>query len=301
MTATIPAVETDQRARDRSSFHAYAVPSASGPHVTMQAGVEHAGRFWTTSSARSLKARSVAAHGIASAVLSDGDDHRVVAGQTTTFRPFRPWDALGDPLAPLRSASAVARLSCAHIGQLLGYLEAAGSIPSEWFPTRRVLLVTRIERSLRLEGHTLVDATGPWGVHRPTHALGTGVRTTSPGILPYGQLESPHRDVVRVGARAHVGVSTPTGPVSLPARWLGEDRFEISAPAAAAVTADLTGPASAVFDQSASRRPDEKLGVMFRGTATLDDVDGDRATVALHTERITTWDGFDAGTVSVRR
>ena len=55
-----------------------------------------------------------------------------------------------------------------------------------------------------------------------------------------------------------------------------------------------------MFDDSASRRPDEKLGVMFRGSATLEDTDGAAATVLLHSERITTWNGFEAGTVPVR-
>ena len=96
-------------------------------------------------------------------------------------------------------------------------------------------------------------------------------------------------------------MSTPTGPVALPARWLGDGLFQVSAPALVAIDADLPGRTVAVFDSSESRRPDEKLGTMFRGSARVVDLDGNQAVLSLHTEKITTWDGFDAATTAVDR
>ena len=61
------------------------------------------------------------------------------------------------------------------------------------------------------------------------------------------------------------------------------------------------GAAAAVFDQSASRRPDEKLGVMFRGSAVVRHLDGNRATISIRSEKVTTWDGFEAETAKVER
>jgi hypothetical protein len=277
-------------------FAAYAVPSRSGPHVTMQAGVIHADRFWTTTSAASLKARSVGTHRVSSVLVGDDRCDRVLAGQTNRLRPFKPLDVLSDPFAPLRSTSAVVRLGVDQIEQLMGYFEAAGAVPTDWLPHRRVLLVTRIDRQLRLDGLRLVDVEGSWE-RRVGDALGP-----EPGPvreLPLDDLPDSHTDVVRLDRPARLGVETPDGPVVLPASWQGRNRFEVSASALRAVAADLPGRASVVFDDSVSRRPDEKLGVMFRGTATLGDVDGPSAIVHLHSERITTWDGFEADTRAV--
>lgn len=277
-------------------FSAYAVTSRSGPHVTMQAGVVHADRFWTTTSGGSLKARSVRAHGVSSVVVDDDGRDRIIAGRTNRLRPFRPLDAVADLCAPLRSPSAVLRLGLGQVEQLIGYFEAGTSVPADWLPHRRVLLVTRVDRSLTLDGFDVVDATGDWaGGDQPELHPDPADETD----LPHDQLPSSHAGVVRLDSPAHLGVTTPTGPVALPATWRGENRFAVSAPALRAVGAVLPDQASAVFDDSTSRRPDEKRGVMFRGTASLADVDAGEATVLLHPERITTWDGFEADTVSV--
>jgi hypothetical protein len=277
-------------------FAAYAVPSRSGPHVTMQAGVIHADRFWTTTSAASLKARSVGTHRVSSVLVTDDRCDRVLAGETNRLRPFKPLDVLSDPFAPLRSTSAVVRLGLDQVEQLMGYFEAAGTVPNDWLPHRRVLLVTRIDRQLRLDGLRLVDVEGSWE-RRVGDAL-----EPDPGPvreLPHGDLPPTHSDVVRLDRRVRLGVETPDGPVVLPASWQGRNQFEVSASALRAVAAELPGRAAVVFDDSVSRRPDEKLGVMFRGRATLGDVEGPAATVHLHSERITTWNGFEADTRAV--
>jgi hypothetical protein len=293
MTATVEHIEPQVTTR----FAAYAVRSRSGPHVTMQAGVVHADRFWTTTSGGSLKARSVEAHRTSSVVVEHEGTARVISGRTSALRPFRPLDALKDPFAPLRSPGAVLRLGLGQVEQLIGYFEAGTAVPQDWLPHRRVLLVTRVDRSLTLDGHDLTEATGSWRRH---DELDLEVEPCRPEDLPHDTLPPTHRDVVRLDARAHVGFETDDGPVALPATWRGENRFEVSAPALRTIGADLPGRAVAVFDDSVSRRPDEKLGAMFRGHATLFDVDGPRATVLVQAERVTMWDGFEATTVPVR-
>lgn len=279
----------------RARFSAYAVTSRSGPHVTMQAGVSHAGRFWTTTSCSSLKARSVNTHGVSSAVIDEGARRTVVSGRTTALRPFRPDDVLADPTAPLRAAGAVLRLGVDQITQLVGYLEAAGQIPADWFPHRRVLLVTRLDRSMTLDGFDVVETDGDWaGTDDELVPTGSTHRD-----LPHDLLPARHRNVVNLDGRVHVGVSSPDGPIALPARWLGQNRFHVSAPALARVGAVLPGDAVAVFDASERRRPDEKLGAMFRGRGSLVAVDGTRAIVTVDTAKVTTWDGFEADTVPV--
>lgn len=279
----------------QGDFQPYAVTSRTGPHVTMQAGIVQAGRFWTTTAASSLKARSVRDHGHASAVVVDGQETRIVSGRTVALRPFRPWRALQDPVAGSLWALAVARLGRTHLDQLLGYIEASGSIPREWFPTRRVLLVTRIERSITLHDGRVTEATGDWGDEIDLEPVPS--RSRAVGDLPIVELSDAHREIVVADGRAHLAIDTPTGPVALPARWLGDNRFAVAPEALRSMRADVDGRGSVVFDRSASRRPDEKLGVMFRGQVRLDERDDEHAVLALTTERVTTWDGFDAETV----
>ena len=292
------AVEPDQTSAGEgpTRFAAYAVGSRTGPHVTMQAGVIHADRFWTTTSGSSLKARSVKRRGVAGVIVADGSTDRLLAGRTNRLRPFRPLDAVADLCAPLRSTSAVLRLGLGQVEQLIGYFEAGGGVPADWLPHRRVLLVTRIDRSLTLDGLDLVAASGVWerGADRTIEPDPADVTD-----LPLDHLPESHAGVVRLDRPTRLGLSTPDGPVALPARWLGDNRFEVSAPALRAVGAALPDRAAVTFDDSESRRPDEKLGVMFRGSASLADLDGRQAEVLVHTERITTWNGFEAGTVSV--
>jgi hypothetical protein len=284
-------------------FNAYAVPSRSGPHVTMQAGVLHAGRFWTTTSRSSFKTRSVRAHGVASTIVPDGERITVVSGTTTALHALRPDALVSDPTAPVRAPGAILRLGVNQIEQVIGYLESAARIPLDWLPHRRVLLVTRPERSLTLQGYDIVGSSGSWSSTESNagRLARRRDRSRTGGSLPRAAVPRRHRDVVRPDSRAHLGVSTPTGPVALPARWAGGDRFVTSAAALSAVGAEAPGPSVAVFDHSTSRRPDEKMGVMFRGRMVLHDVDGPRAAVRIRTERITTWDGFEAETVTVGR
>jgi glutamate 5-kinase len=74
---------------------------------------------------------------------------------------------------------------------------------------------------------------------------------------------------------AWLGVPTGTGSLALPAEWEpGTGRLRVSRDALAAVGASLPGAVCLTMDESTSRRPDEKLGVMLRGTGSVVDVDG---------------------------
>lgn len=290
----LPDAETDD-------FSPYAVHTRSGPHVTIQAGVVHADRFWTSTSRSSLKARSVRAHDWAGASIERGDETCVLAGTTTALDVLRPFDVIGDPCAPLRASSAVLRLGVEQIQQLVGYLQSASAVPGSWLPHKRVLLVTRIDRTMHLRGFHVTGTTGVWD--RPVDL--PGIEPDVPtgdgwGALPVDRLPGSHDGLVGPERRCRLGLATPDGPVTLPAVWLGGDRFDVSAAAVGLLRAELPGQAAATFDDSVNRRPDHKRGVMFRGHAALVERRGARATVAFRTTKITRWDGFDAETVRVR-
>lgn len=281
-------------------FAAYAVPTRSGPHVTMQAGVVQSGRFVTSTSRDSLKARSVRTHGVAAATIDREDGStEVVAGPTVAIDLRHPEGMLTDPAGALIAGPAALRLAGDQLEQLAGYVEAAGKVPSDWLPHNRVLLVSRIDRSLHLEGFDVLDGSGDWAPELPApselrRAVG---RRTEP--LPALPADVAH--LLDVDAAARIGMAAPEGPVVLPARWRGDDRFDLSAAALAQVRAELPGAGCATFDDSTRRRPDEKRGVMLRGHLDLVAVDGPRATVALRASRITSWDGFAARTEDVDR
>lgn len=281
----------------RSAFASYAVETRTGPHVTIQAGVVHAGRFWTTTSRDSLKARSVRAHSFSAALLDqDGADGRMIAGKTISLDLSRPLDSLGDPLSTLFATGAVLRLGVDQVRQIVGYLESAGQIPSGWLPHRRVLIVTDIDRSLVVEGGHIVDLDGRWDRDAASLSIDETYAATA---LPRHLVPDALRDKIAADLPVRLGVPTPDGPVALPAAWGPDDTVAVSAEALAMVRGELPGPACITVDDSASRRPERKLGAMFRGAATIVAVDDAVAQVALRTERVTTWNGFEANTVAV--
>lgn len=288
-TVALPDAETDD-------FSPYAVTTRSGPHVTIQAGVLHAGRFWTSTSRSSLKARSVRAHGWAAASIERAAETCVLAGPTTALDPLHPFDITDDLFAPLRASSAVLRLGVEQLQQLVGYLESASAVPASWLPHKRVLLVTRIDRQLSLRDFHVTDASGAW---EELGELPRPERVEGPGQLPLDLLPPTHDGLVEPERRCRFGVETADGPVTIPALWHGDDRFDVSAGTLAAIGAQLPGRAAATFDDSVNRRPDHKRGVLFRGNAALVDRRGARATLVFTSGRMTCWDGFDAETVAV--
>ena len=296
MTATHHADTEPLQAQD--GFAAYAVTTRSGPHVTMQAGVVQSGRFITTTSRDSLKAKCVRAHRVAAATVERPDGStEVVAGPTVAVDLRHPEAMLTDPAGVLIAGPAALRLAGDQLEQLLGYLEAAGTVPTGWLPHNRVMLVTRIDRTLHLEGFDLLDGSGEWTPELP--APSELRRTADRPAAPLPEVPEDVRHLLHADAPARLGIATPEGPVVLPARWRADDRFDVSAAALAQVHADLPGLGCATFDDSASRRPDRKRGVMLRGHLDLVEVDGLRATVAVRATRITAWDGFSASTTDV--
>lgn len=286
-------------ARSDDGFAAFAVPTRSGPHVTMQAAVVQAGRLTTTTSRDSLKAKVIRRRGTAAAALEHDDGTtEVLAGASVVVDLRHPEGMLTDPAGALIAGPAALRLAGDQLEQLLGYVESAGKIPAGWLPHNRVLLVTRIDRSLRLRGFEVVDGDGGWAPGDRASGERLAVEDGPVGRLP--DLPDDVAHLVRTDAPARVGLSTELGPVVLPARWRGDDRFDVSAGALDLMAPHLPGAACATFDDSADRRPDRKRGVMLRGDARLVGADGERATLALRATRTTAWDGFSARTEDVR-
>ncbi len=279
-------------------FNPYVVNSRVGPHVTIQAGVVGNGRFWTTTSRDSLKARSVRSHGVAGTLVEHDDGSvEVLGGTTVALDPARPLRAADDPCAALAVGPAVLRLAGEKGEQLLGYLEARRFIPVNWLPHRRVVLATRIERRLVLDGYDVIDGDGTWSPRLARPSLRLHADPTPP--QPLATVPPAARRLLRDDRPVRLGLHTDDGPIVLPARWQGDDRFDVSAAALGAAAVRLPGQVAATFDDSASRRPDQKRGLLLRGDAQLVALEPPRATIALRARRITRWDGFTTDTVDV--
>lgn len=275
-------------------FVSYAVRTRSGPHVTMQAASSWADRVWTTTARGSLKARSVRAHRMACVTetvdVADGEV-LVSAGPTIALDPFDPTSAFADPGALVHLVPGVAGVAAQHGDQLLGYLEAATAIPASWLPHRRLVLVTRPDRTLSMRGWDVHAITGEWA-RRDESRIDLGAASPAPPLPP---LPDHLADLVAADGPVSLGVDTGDGPVALPGRFDGE-AFCASTRALVAVGATVPGAGCVTFDDSASRRPDRKRGLMLRGRLVPVEMDDRVTRLGIETVKITTWDGFAAAT-----
>ena len=119
-------------------FHAYAVTGATGPHVTLQAATVHLGRHWTTATRRSVKARAVRKRGWASATAPTTGGWRVIGGPAMILDLAHPTTLARDVIASGLVGGALLRLGLGSLGQLVGYAEAAKSVPIGFLPVGRV-------------------------------------------------------------------------------------------------------------------------------------------------------------------
>ncbi len=278
------------------SFQPYAVAARTGPHVTLQAGVVHLGRYWTTTSRSSLKARVLRRRSGVGVVVREGAVTQVLAGPTVLLDALRPCDGRADPLAATAVGTALARLVAAQLDSVAGYVAAGRGVPAAWGPIGRVVAVTRIAHRIVLAGDEVVSATGAWA--GPVRSLRPDPGGTDAGPPPTGDLTPELAALVGRPGPAQVGLLCAVGPVTLPGRWEpASGTVAMSAAAVARVGARLPGPVCVTVDDSADRRPDRKRGVMVRGQGRLVDAGGSGARVAVAAGRLTAWDGFDTRTV----
>jgi hypothetical protein len=91
---------------------------------------------------------------------------------------------------------------------------------------------------------------------------------------------------------------TPGGPIALPARWNARsERARVPAAQLKQAGGPRTAPACVCIDESEGLGPLAKRGRLLRGQghATLR---GEIASIALHTERVTRWKGFQTQTAA---
>lgn len=286
-----------------TAFVPLVVPSADGPHVTPTAGVEAFGRYWTTTSRRAFKARSIRRHRVAGYTVSDGGRTTILTGRAVVIDPLRPWQSLPDVGAATVAPLAVGRIGLSHVRQVLGYLETAGDVLPGWSIVDRVLVAVAPKSEIVVTSRDLL----PWGVlEGPTvtevigraGAGGDGDGRDGDGRDGAGRMPGRVRELVIAVSAAPVpcvvGLESPDGPLAVPARW---DGTGFALPVDVVERVPTGARWSAMFHRSDDRRPDQKFGFFVRGPV-LDARDGP---VGLAVRRLTWWDGFRSGTITATR
>lgn len=281
------------------SFDAFTVSTASGPHVTLQAGTRHAGRYWTTTTRRSVKVGAVRRTEQAAVSHADGARTTIVRGRGIVLDPSRPASVLGAPFETVLVPGVLARIAASQIDQVVGYAEAGRGIPPEFLPWGRVLLVASVDHELVMSDGRVISARGDWVACAPV-GVGGGAdpgRPVLPAAVPRAVAALAGED-----RTCWLGVGTAGGPVAVPGTWsAARGTVSVSTEVLAAVGASLPAAVCCTLDDSSSRRPDRKLGCMLRGDGALVESIGPISSVAVTPRRISWWDGFEAGSAPVER
>lgn len=258
------------------------VPSPGGPHLTLTAGVEAFGRYWTTTSRSAYKARAIRRHGVAGYTVTEGGLVVATTGTAVVVDPLRPWSALTDIGAASTAPLAVARIGLSNLRQVMGYIESLGEVLPGWTLADRVVIAVAPRREIRIRS---AASASPVHWARLPESVGPElVAVTESADIP----ERVRRFVAETSTGSHecvAGLESSSGQFAIPAVW-GEEGLAL--PATVFEHVRRAGGWSAMFDHSDDRRPGEKYGFFVRGAASGG---------VLVPSLLTWWDGFRSGTL----
>lgn len=256
------------------AFQAFAVRGTAGPVVTLQAGVDFAGYFWTTTSRGAGKVKALRRDPVASVLAHSHDSWVLRAGRAVILDPVHPSDAMRELPALALAGTALALIAARYPEQLLGYVADGMATPQGWRPYNRVLVAVRHEDQINWTDDGLItDRTARFASDRDFDAMPASVRA--------------------VDGRCWLGLDSDDGPIVLPGEWRSA-RSTVRVPAGvlAALRPRLPGPACITIDESGSRRPSDKTGSIARGHASNCTVRAGTASIVVGVESVTTWKGF---------
>jgi hypothetical protein len=255
-----------------AAFQAFAVRGTKGPVVTLQAGVDFAGYYWTTTSRRAAKVKALRQDPVASVLSRNKDSWSLRAGRAVILDPTHPTEALRQLPAFALAGTALALIAVRYPEQLLGYVVDGASTPQAWRPHNRVLLAMRHEDE--------ISWTDDGAITEQTRRF-RNVRHN--GRLPRLDLDGG----------CWLGVDSDAGPLVMPGEW-NSARSSVRVPAAllSALHPCLPGRVCITIDESAATRPSAKTGIIARGQASECRVRSGIASIAVDVDSITTWSGF---------
>ena len=271
------------------NFQAFVVRGSSGPVVTLQAGVDFGGYYWTTTSRRAAKVAALRRDPIASVLSRKDDSWRLRAGRSLVLDPSRAPEAIRDLPVYALAGSALALIAVRFPDQLLGYAADATSTPKAWRLHNRVLLAVRHEEELEwTDDGTITHETDRFRydidphrtVARATKRRSITDRDGDPTLLDFD-------------GTCWLGLDSDAGPIALPGDWTARSStVRVPAHVLTAVNARLPGRACITIDDSDSSRPSGKNGVIARGLASFDRTRAGVTSIAVDVDLTSTWSGF---------
>ena len=273
-----------------SEFQAFAVRGISGPVVTLQAGVDFGGYYWTTTSGRAAKVAALRRDSIASVLSRKDESWRLRAGRAVVIDVSRAPEGVRELPVFALAGSALALIAVRYPEQLLGYVADAASTPKAWRLHHRVLIAVRHEEELAWtddgvmrhrtdrfrhdpEARTRFGLNRPGGDRQVTANL-MDPRSTSTATAGWGSTPTPGPSSCQVIGDAGPRLSTCPRRCSLPSMHV--------CPAA---------HASRSTTATQHVRP-ANLGSSRDGIASLSRSRGAVASIVVEVDSTTTWNGF---------
>jgi hypothetical protein len=265
------------------------VRGASGPVVTLQAGVDFAGYFWTTTSRSAAKVNALLRFPIASVLVRKSDSWVLRAGRGVVIDPAHPSKAVRElPIFAL-AGTALALITARYPEQLLGYVADAATTPQAWKLHNRVLIAVRHDDELAwTDDGTITEQSARFDADATAHRVATRPQLAGPSVRHVGEAA-----VLDVDGACWLGLDSDAGPLVLPGEWKAA-RSAVGVPSGvlAAVQAHLPGRACITIDRSEFLRPSEKTGIIARGDASPPRGRSASALIVVDVNKITTWNGF---------
>ena len=270
-----------------------AIETGRGPHVTPELFCWNGGRLWFATARRTLKARKTKTGARAGVFLEHGTRGLMLLTEARPLDPVRPDLLLGArqevPLVPTAAAAFVLR----NAGHLAGFV-AQG--PWAWphsLGTLRMFVALKPLAAALLSHDEIESFAGEWAPDAPRGRAGRRPAAVEADDLP-DDLEPLAEGWA---SDAVVALSSPSGPVALPATWDGR-RSEASVRRELLTLAgvDDAGPGAVEVDRMSGYAMEGKRGMVVRGDTHLAHR-RDHTIVAFDPERATYWRGMETETV----
>jgi hypothetical protein len=272
-----------------SNFQAFAVRGKSSPVVTLQAGVDFGGYYWTTTSRRAGKVAALRRDSSASVLSRKDDSWRLRTGHAVVIDVTRTPDGVRELPVYALAGSALALIAVRYPEQLLGYVVDAVSTPKAWRLHHRVLIAVRHEDELVWTDDGVITEQTDRFRHE------SKVRRTSTHPTKRRSTAQHQRDasLLDFDGSCWLGLDTDAGPIALPGGWTARSSaVGVQATVLAAANAGLPGRACVTIDESESPRPSDKLGIIAHGDASLCRIRAGIASIVVDVNSTTTWNGF---------
>ena len=270
-------------------FQAFVVRGKTGPVVTLQAGVDFAGYFWTTTSRSAAKVKALRRDPAAAVLSRKHEMWTLRAGRAVVIDPARPSDAIRElPIFAL-AGTALALIAARYPEQLLGYAADGASTPKAWRLRKRVLIAMRHDDEIEWSD----DGTIMHQTDRFESDAGPDARLDR---IPAAAAAAPELDrapQLEVDGSCWLGLDSAAGPLVLPGQWdASRSTVRVKSAILIATHPWVPGRACVTIDSSDARRPSDKAGIIARGEATLGRRRSGASSIVVDVDAISTWTGF---------